>query len=85
MGCESDKVAGAFPDHNPNPECGHLINFCEACLSKWVELAIDGDQFVKVEETELKGLGVKCPEADCQGVMRRVNVSYAVSGTFFRK
>lgn len=74
--CATDRMSRFFPDYNPSPDCEHLINTCKTCLKKWVEANIESASFKTTEENGV--FGVRCPQPDCEGVMRNVNVNIAL-------
>ncbi|KAF3031912.1 hypothetical protein E8E11_000074 [Didymella keratinophila] len=79
--CLDDMPSRSFHNHNPSPDCDHLINTCKKCLSDWVDAQID-QSFAVTDEKENTVFGVKCPE--CSASMQSSNVRAVASGKMYQ-
>jgi hypothetical protein len=48
----------SFPNHNPSPDCEHLINTCKKFLGGWVDAQIDQSLAV-TDESDDTVFGIK--------------------------
>lgn len=60
--CDTERTSRQFPDYNPSAECEHLIHTCKGCLKSWVEVQVDGGEFVRKT-----GVGIEVAEGEENG------------------
>lgn len=53
--CDTERISKQFPDYNPSAECEHLIHTCKGCLKSWVEVQVDGGEFVRKIDVGVEG------------------------------